>query len=118
MLRPTVIPNDEAVQAYFEDVNTEQFPVALRQPGNVGTCSFFSSEEGRATLEQEFLKKGVEIRAACPNLNEYQRPLGNMVFKSLGFGSMLVTHRNCPNNCPLVFWVDAPWYPLFPRINN
>lgn len=30
----------------------------------------------------------------------------------------MVTFRNCPNNCPLAFWVGDPWYPLFPRLNN
>lgn len=54
----------------------------------------------------------------CPYLNEYQRPLGNMVLETLGFGSMLVTFRNCPNNSPLALWAGDPWYPLFPRKVN
>lgn len=31
---------------------------------------------------------------------------------------LILTYRNCPNNAPLAFWVDAPWYPLFPRTTN
>ena len=60
----------------------------------------------------------MRIRKMCPYLNENQRPLGNMVLKSLGFGSMIVTFRNCPNNTPLAFWAGDPWYPLFPRKVN
>jgi len=113
VLRPTSIPPEATEYA----ANLEYAPV-LRKPGNVGTNKIFSSEEGRHLLEQELLKKGVEIRSMCQNLNVYQRPLGNMVLQTLGFGSLLVTFRNCPNNCPLAFWVGDPWYPLFPRSSN
>jgi hypothetical protein len=41
-----------------------------------------------------------------------------MKLETLGFGSLIVTFRNCPNNAPLAFWVDSPWYPLFPRTTN
>ncbi len=54
----------------------------------------------------------------CPNLGESQRPLGHTSLEALGFGSMIVTFRNCPNNAPLALWVGAPWYPLFPRTTN
>ena len=115
VLRPTVIPDDEAVRDYAESL---LYSPALRVPGSLGTREIFSSEEGRHILEQEFLKMGVRIRAMCPNLTEYQRPLGNSVLQTLGFGTLLVTFRNCPNNAPLVFWVGEPWYPLFPRKTN
>ncbi|MCK8600138.1 phosphoribosyltransferase-like protein [Desulfoferrobacter suflitae] len=115
VLRPTCIPEDADVQAY---VSSMKYQPVLRKPGNIGEKRIFSSEEGRHLLEQEFLKAGVKIRSMCPNLNVYQRPLGNMVLETLGFGSLLVTFRNCPNNCPLAFWVDYPWYPLFPRSTN
>jgi hypothetical protein len=78
----------------------------------------FSSEEGRNLLEQQFLAKGTYIRTVCPLLNEYQRPLGNMLLETLGFGSTIVTFRNCPNNAPLVFWAEDPWHPLFYRKTN
>lgn len=118
VLCPAEVPDDDAVRAYYEEINEEDRPVRFRQTGGLGTCGFFSTEEGRALLENEFTKKGVEIRNMCPNLDEYQRPLGRILFNSFGFGSLLVTHRNCPNNSPLVFWVGAPWYPLFPRVTN
>ncbi len=115
VLRPTVIPNDAVTKAYIDSLGYAPF---LRKPGSVGNNKFFSSEEGRSLLEQEFLKIGAHIRTIAPNLGIYQRPLGNMVLKTPGFGSMTVTFRNCPNNAPLALWVGAPWYPLFARKNN
>ncbi len=117
VLRPRALPDDADVRAYAESVSSP-YAISYRTADGVGENKFFSSEEGRALLEQEFLRSGVHIRNVCPNLNEYQRPLGNMVLKTLGFGSMIVTFRNCPNNCPLAFWTGAPWYPLFPRKTN
>jgi len=115
VLRPTHLPDDELVMSYASEL---RFPVKLRRPGGLGVQNFFSSEEGRDVLEQEFLKAGARIREMCPHLNKYQRPLGNMVLETLGFGSTLVTFRNCPNNAPLVLWAGDPWYPLFPRKTN
>lgn len=117
VLRPRALPDDADVKAYAESVS-KPYPIAFRSADSVGGNKFFSSEKGRALLEQEFLRAGVQIRKMCPNLNENQRPLGNMVLKSLGFGSMIVTFRNCPNNAPLAFWAGDPWYPLFPRKVN
>jgi hypothetical protein len=114
-LRPTIIPSDPPTQAYVQRLG---YAPTLRKPGHVGGRSFFSSEQGRHMLEQEFLKTGVHIRSICPNLGIYQRPLGNMVLKTTGFGSMLVTFRNCPNNAPLALWAGNPWYPLFARKTN
>ncbi|MCV3243030.1 hypothetical protein [Mesorhizobium sp. ZC-5] len=115
VLRPTAIPNDAATQAYVQGLG---YPPVLRTAGNVGGKQFFSSEQGRSLLEQEFLKIGVHIRSVCPNLGIYQRPLGNVVLKTTGFGSMIVTFRNCPNNAPLALWAGDPWYPLFRRKTN
>ncbi|WP_439331430.1 phosphoribosyltransferase-like protein [Pseudomonas aeruginosa] len=83
-----------------------------------GELKIFSSEQARNLIEQEFLTKGVLIRERCPNLGIRQRPLGNSVLETLGFGATFVSYRNCPNNAPLVFWVGDPWYPLFPRFTN
>jgi hypothetical protein len=115
VLRPTVIPNDPPTQAYVQGLG---YAPTLRKPGNVGGKGFFSSEQGRNLLEQELLKTGVHIRSICPNLGTYQRPLGNMLLNTTGFGSMLVTFRNCPNNAPLALWAGNPWYPLFARKTN
>ncbi|RYH00035.1 MAG: hypothetical protein EON58_01700 [Alphaproteobacteria bacterium] len=115
VLRPTIIPDDEATQAYVNELKQEQI---LRTPGSTGSNKFFSSEAGRSLLEQEFLKKGAYIRTICPYLTKYQRPLGNAILKTMGFGSMIVTFRNCPNNAPLALWAGNPWYPLFARKTN
>lgn len=115
VLRPISIPTDPAVQAY---VSSLRYPPQLRNPGQVGGLGIFSSDGGRQILEQEFLKAGVRIREMCPNFDRYQRPLGRMLLDTLGFGSMIVTFRNCPNNAPLALWAGDPWYPLFPRSTN
>ena len=115
VLRPTAIPEEQLVHEYVDSLN---YSPTLRSLGHLGRKGFFSSEEGRHLLEQEFLKAGVRIRDMCPHLKDYQRPLGNSVLETLGFGSLLVTFRNCPNNAPLALWAGDPWYPLFPRRTN
>ena len=115
VLRPTAIPDDPAVQAYVDAMSHRLY---LRTAGQVGENGIFSSDAGRQLLEEEFLKAGVHIRQICPHLNERQRPLGNMLLETLGFGSLIVTFRNCPNNAPLALWAGDPWYPLFPRKTN
>lgn len=115
VLRPTCVPDDDAVKRYVDGMNHKPH---LRTPGNVGEKKLFSSDEARQLLEQEFLKAGVKIREMCPNLGDTQRPLGHVTLETLGFGSLVVTFRNCPNNAPLALWVGDPWYPLFPRITN
>src|SRR5690606_37344899 len=111
----TEIPTVPGVQAY---VDAMKYPPTLRTPGSTGANLLFSSEAGRSLLEQEFLKAGVRLRELCPNLGITQRPLGHMTLDTLGFGSLIVTFRNCPNNAPLALWVGDPWYPLFPRATN
>jgi hypothetical protein len=115
VLRPVSIPDDKAVAEYVEAMNHKP---RLRTAGQVGGNKIFSSDAGRQLLEQEFLKAGVRIRGLCPHLNQYQRPLGNSVLETLGFGSLIVTFRNCPNNAPLALWAGNPWYPLFERTTN
>ena len=99
-------------------VYSRNYEHVLRVAGNPGAAGLFSSDAAKILLEQEFLKAGVYIRNICPNLSAVQRPLGHMTLETLGFGSLIVTYRNCPNNAPLAFWVDTPWYPLFPRTTN
>lgn len=116
VLWPVKIPDDDTItQAYVK--NMKHQPV-LRFAGNTGRLNIFSSDTGRQLLEQEFLKAGTLIRRMCPNLPEIERPLGHSYLETLGFGSTLVTYRNCPNNAALAFWVGDPWYPLFPRVTN
>lgn len=115
VLRPTTPGADPAVTAYIAQLGK---PQTWRTGTSVGPKQFFSSNEGREVLEQEFLKKGVEVRAMCPYLNVHQRPLGNTTMRTFGFGTLFATYRNCPNNAPLVLWAGDPWYPLLPRITN
>jgi hypothetical protein len=115
VLRPTKIPADARVEAYAGKL---KFKPVLRTPGSVGDLKIFSSEAGRDLLEQELLVKGVHIRDVSQKLPEFARPLGNVVLETLGFGSTIVTFRNCPNGAPLAFWCGNPWYPLFPRKTN
>ena len=105
VLRPTVIPDEKAVEAY---VAAMKYKPVLRTAGRVGEHNFFSSDAGRQLLEREFLIVGCRIRNMCPNLKVPHRPLGYMVLETLGFGTMIVTHRNCPNNAPLALWVGHP----------
>lgn len=118
VLWPAYIPNDPDVQAYV--ASETRFPHELRRPG--GKTDLFSSEQGRHILEQEFLIAGVKIRSMTQSPKSFVRPLGFSSF-GVGFGSMIVTYRNCPNNCPLALWWGDPeaksgalhWYPLLAR---
>jgi len=115
VLAPTILPPNPDVMAYASQL---KFPVQLRQGNSVGPAKLFSSDTGRQLLEQEFLKAGVYIRKVCPNLSTALRPLGFTGLHMLGFGNVVTTFRNCPNNCPLALWVGHPWYPLLPRRTN
>jgi hypothetical protein len=115
VLRVTRIPDDARTQAYAKAL---KYPVVFRRPGNVGALKIFSSEGGRDLLEQQLLMAGTYIREKCPHLKVFQRPLGNVILETPGFGSTIVTFRNCPNNTPLAFWAGNPWYPLFSRKTN
>ena len=77
---------------------------------------FFKSESGRDILEQAFLRKGADLYCRPTTRTESFRPLGAQALTGWGFGSLFVTYRNCPNNCPLVWWDTSDgWLPLFPR---
>jgi len=115
VLRPTTLPSGPSIQAYVSEL---KYSPILRTGTSLGKAGFFATPAGREALEQQMLRAGVKIRTLCPHLNKYQRPLGNMVLETLGFGALVVTYRNCPNNCPLAFWAGNPWYPLFPRKTN
>lgn len=122
VLWPTVLPDDDDLQNYMQ--SETRFPFEPRQPGGRLSKNIFSSENGRQLLEQELLLAGVRIRAFCANPSQSMRPLGFGPF-NVGFGSTIVTYRNCPNNCPLALWWGDPnaepyhpfskWYPLLPR---
>ncbi len=99
-----------------------RFPFEPRRPG--GTKNPFSSEEARLLLEVALLEAGMLIRSFSANPASNLRPLGYSPF-GVGFGSTIVTYRNCPNNAPLALWWGDPsagrshpfskWRPLVPR---
>ena len=96
---------------------------APRQP-DLGTNRVFTGESNRQLLEREFLNAGIRIRNFSSNPSADLKPLGFSQFEP-GFGSLVATYRNCPNNCPLALWYGDPsqgsnhplgrWYPLLPR---
>lgn len=115
VLRPRSCPQDKGVQAY---VGSLSYPVQYRSQDGVGNAKIFSGEVGRSALEQALLIAGVRVRERCTALPAQHRPLGYHALEMLGFGSMLITYRNCPNNAPIALWAGSPWYPLFPRRTN
>ncbi|MCD6327177.1 hypothetical protein J7M28_06455 [bacterium] len=119
VLWPTEIPDDGCVRAYCDLLSERGYPHEVRARGNPGAAEIFRDDSQKILLEQAFLVRGCQIRRENPNLPEVARPLGYNKLHSLGFGSMFVMYRNCPNNCPLVFWVEQDEYPaLFPRKTN
>lgn len=122
ILWPAVLPDDARLNAYIAE--ERKFPFDSRTPGGKLKHDIFSSEDGRQLLERELLLAGLKIRSFSQDPSPAIRPLGFSPF-GLGFGAMIVTYRNCPNNFPLAFWWGDPeadpssplskWYPLFPR---
>ncbi|MCG8623499.1 MAG: hypothetical protein MJE68_16090, partial [Proteobacteria bacterium] len=119
VLRPIALPDTPEVKKYVASLNPK-YPLVFRQPGQLGCLGIFSSDTARQLLETEFLKAGAVIRDKHPNLPKDHRPLGCMHLETLGFGSLIVSHLNCPTTTPLALWFESPsprsrWYPLFPR---
>jgi len=122
VLWPTELPDHILVSEFME--RGSKFPFEPRQPGGKPDHQFFSCEEGRQILEAQFLIAGLKIISFCQNPSSAMKPLGFSPF-GLGFGSTIVTYRNCPNNCPLALWWGNPqlprthplskWYPLVQR---
>lgn len=120
VLWPASLPTDAALSAYM--ALETKWPFEPRAAGGVLENKVFSGESGRQLIETEMLLAGIKIRAGCQDPKKSMRPLGFSAF-GLGFGSTIVTYRNCPNNCPLAFWWGDPeatsgamhWYPLLPR---
>jgi hypothetical protein len=120
VLRLRAYPDDAESRAYWEQHGNGEAPALLR--GNVNNQSnLYASEVQRTQLEQTLWSAGVSIKGQCGHLKVMHRPLGYTSTNSankLGFGSLIVTYRNCPNNSPLALWVGDPWYPLLPRRVN
>jgi hypothetical protein len=80
---------------------------------------FYSSHDNRIRLENILLNKGVEILNKAAVKKGNVRPLGYSLpaYKDFGFGALLFTWRNVPNNTPLVFWYSGGVFsPLFDNV--
>lgn len=121
VLWPTVAP--ETME--FQQLNSSQkYPLIPRTPAAHFQSTIFSSEPGRQLLENQMLSAGLRIRSFPQNPSPALKPLGFGPY-GMGFGSTIVTFRNCPNNAPLALWWGDPeadsshpfskWTPLFPR---
>lgn len=84
--------------------------------------NIFSSEENRIIIEREFTLAGLKINSSIHDERKklYWKPLGITSLKGLGFGAIVLTYRNCPNNTPLALWWgdwdnNVVWTPLFQR---
>lgn len=116
VLWPTELPPEA------EGFDQGDYPFLPRKP--VNHTGRFSSDARRHVMEQAFLKAGFRIRSFPENPSASLRPLGFGPF-AVGFGSLVLTWRNCPNNAPLALWWGDPtkpsshplskWYPLVPR---
>ncbi|MBL4760558.1 MAG: hypothetical protein JKY80_06880 [Mariprofundaceae bacterium] len=119
--------SDEPEVATYANALNNKFPVELRQENKNFSSRIFSSEESRQVLEDAFLVSGAKIISYCQNPKSILRPLGYSSFNGPGFGALVASYRNCPNNCPLALWwgdtetilnTNSPlskWYPLLPR---
>lgn len=128
VLRPKHAPVDpqalvyvrelEEAQARFNTERNTNYKLPWRTGDSIGRLELFSSGKARTLLEDQFLIQGCRIRSECQLLPDSERPLGHQGLVSLGFGGLVLSYRNCPNNCPLAWWAGNPWYPLFPRRTN
>ncbi|GAB7512564.1 phosphoribosyltransferase-like protein [Bilophila wadsworthia] len=117
ILHPREVP-PEAASFYEEINNAPRYPI-LRTYQQSGPSPFFESEAERALLEEQFVIAGIRILSQLTNRGNW-KPLGLEGFPSFGFGSTIVTYRNCPNISPLALWWgeqsdSSIWYPLVPR---
>ncbi|AVK83605.1 hypothetical protein C3943_08485 [Lysinibacillus sp. B2A1] len=93
--------------------------INLLRPAHVNNKSeYFTNEVDRRKLESALFEAGVSIYNAEVT-NESFKPMGYDYNKTLGFGNIIITFRNAPNNSPLALWWGTEnlnsWYPLFPR---
>ena len=122
VLWPAILPEYPLVSEYM--AREAKYPFEPRQPGGRPENQFFSNEEARQLLETQFLLAGLKIISFSQSPKPAMKPLGFSPF-GLGFGSTIVTYRNCPNNAPLALWWGSPempvthplgrWYPLVQR---
>lgn len=117
VLWPVEIPQNVDAKKYYDSLPKPE-KVRFRNAQNTKPTKVFPDPSACTFLEHHLLLAGVEVRKMCPQLTQFQRPLGNILFSSFGFGALFVTFRNCPNNVPISLWAGDPWVPLFPRKTN
>lgn len=130
VLRPQAPPSDTQVAEYIAELDAElaeaskkyskTFSLDWRAGNGTGDLGLFSTNAARVLYEDQMLIAGCRIRAQSLNFQKIKsaRPLGFQSLTSVGFGGLIMTYRNCPNNCPMTWWAGEPWYPLFPRRTN
>ncbi len=117
------IKSEDGVEAFL----LQQGMIKLRDKTQVLNihCNkqFFTSEKNRLILEKEFTLAGLKINNSIreESKKKYWKPLGIHSYPGLGFGALVFSYRNCPNNTPLAFWWgdwdnNQVWYPLLNRI--
>ncbi len=107
------------VLTLFEELGQTKYRKEFRKLVTRADCRVFSSEVARDLLEREFLTAGARIRYEMhPDWHKNFWPLGYDTWVGMGFGTPIVTWRNCPNSAPLALWAGAPWSPLLPRTPN
>jgi hypothetical protein len=117
------ILNYDIVNEYLKKQEKYTIRDANQRPNyHCGGNNIFSSEENRIIVEREFTLAGLKINSSIHDEKKklYWKPLGITSLKGLGFGAMVLTYRNCPNNTPLALWWgdwdnNVIWTPLFQR---
>lgn len=114
------------MESFFQNDNYKHLidPQFKYRDGFIATSyNFFKRNEDRVKFENICLKYGFEIIEKCQNTNRTTKPLGNSFF-GYGFGGLIFSYKNCPNNTPLLFWWGSSnpndpmynqWHPLMPR---
>jgi hypothetical protein len=123
LIWPTQVYSGRDIEYWQELRNNDLRNFTARGDGTVGGEELYSSVDAKKQVEEAFTRKGAEICTYGAVNHALMKPLGYSPFKTYGFGTIFATHRNCPNNAPLVLWWGDPdgnqtlrkWYPLLQR---
>ena len=119
VLWPKQIPDTLEVNKYMTLFSNMGKTIIYRDGESCGVNKVFSTNENRELLEEQLFVKGVDIINDSGHFGVAHKPLGYTSNYTLGFGSLVITYRNCPNNAPLALWASTSnWNALFPRQNN
>lgn len=108
---------ENKVNAYCDEKKIKHPNAEFYRAANQPTAElFFSSATNRKRFEDILLNRGVNIlnaaNANIPNLRALGYSLPSL--KNFGFGTLCITWRNVPNNCPITFWYTGGGnFPLF-----